>query len=220
MQKLSRRFALGTLMAISLSGLTSCSQSQIYAIDKSSGVYVTIPKGWHKISNKQLNSAEAKSTAEGAAERLASVVWQEAYSTSPETLPLSIFSLESPKKGAVVYVRVRDLSYDDLNSVSYNSLRNIILPITTWLEDPEKANPKFALFDDYERVEKIARGVRTIYTFDDPNEVSQTVDQTAMVSDDRSRIYLVLVRASTKYFKKHGPELQKIGDSFTVRGNK
>ena len=148
MQKLSKRFALGTLMAISLFGLTSCSQSQIYAADKSSGVYVAVPNGWHKISTKQLNSAEAKSTAEGAAERLASVIWQEAYTTYPETIPSSIFSLEAPK-GAVVYVRVRDLNYDDLNSISYNSLRNLILPITTWLKDPEKANTKFVLHDDY-----------------------------------------------------------------------
>ncbi len=219
MQKLSKRFALGTLMAISLFGLTSCSQSQIYAADKSSGVYVAVPNGWHKISTKQLNSAEAKSTAEGAAERLASVIWQEAYTTSPETIPSSIFSLEAPK-GAVVYVRVRDLNYDDLNSISYNSLRNLILPITTWLKDPEKANTKFVLHDDYERVEKIARGVRTIFTFGDPSGISETVDQTALVSDDRSRIYVLLIRAPTEYYKKHGPELQAIGDSFTVRGNK
>ena len=219
MQLMPRRSVIATLLACSIIGLTSCSQSQIYAADKSSGVYVAIPNGWHKISSKQLNSAEAKSTADGAAERLASVVWQEAYTTSPATTPLSIFSLDAPD-GAVVYVRVRDLGYDDLNSISYNSLRNLILPITTWLEDPKKANTKFVLHDDYERVEKIARGVRTIYTFGDPAGISETVDQTALVSDDRSRIYVLLVRAPTKYFKKHSKELQAIGDSFTVRGNK
>jgi hypothetical protein len=219
MQKLSQRFTLATLLAISLFALTSCSQSQLYASNKTSGVYVAIPNGWNKISSKQLNKAEAKSTAEGAAERLAGVVWQEAYSTSPKTSPLSIFNLKVPD-GAIAYIRVRDLSYDDLNSISYNSLRNLILPITTWLKNPEKANPQFLLYEDYERVEKIARGVRTIYTFEDPNGISETVDQTALVSDDRSRIYVLLIRASTKYYSKHVKELQAIGDSFTVRGNK
>jgi hypothetical protein len=219
MRKVPKRLTLATLTVCTLLLLTSCSQSQIYAADKTSGVYVAIPKGWHKIPNTQLNSAESKSTAEGAAERLASVIWQEAYTTSPEVTPPSIFSLDAPD-GAVVYVRVRDLNYDDMNSISYNSLRNLIVPITTWLEDPSKANSKFMLHDDYERVEKIARGVRTIFTFADPAGISETVDQTALVSDDRSRIYVLLVRAQTKYFKKHAKELQAIGDSFTVRGNK
>lgn len=219
MRLMPRRFVMSTLLACSIFGLTGCSQSQMYAADKFSGAYVAIPNGWHKISTTQLKSAEAKSTAEGAAERLASVIWQEGYATSPATIPSSVFSLDAPD-GAVVYVRVRDLSYDDLNSISYNSLRNIILPISTWLKDPAKANSKFILHDDYERVEKIARGVRTIYTFGDPSGISETVDQTALVSDDRSRIYLLLVRAPTEYYKKHGKELQAIGDSFTVRGNK
>lgn len=211
--------AVATLLACSLIALTSCSQTQLYAADKTSGVYLAIPKGWHKISTTQLNNAESKSTADGAAERLASVVWQEAYTTSTTTQPKVIFSLSAPD-GAVVYVRVRDLNYDEMNSVSYDSLRNLILPITTWLEDPTKANSKFILHDDYERVEKIARGVRTIFTFADPSGISETVDQTSLVSDDRSRIYVLLVRAPTKYFKVHVKELQAIGDSFTVRGNK
>ncbi len=218
MQTRIKRLLTAALVVCSLLLLTSCSQSQLYAADKKSGVYLALPKGWNKISNQQLNSAESKSTAKGAAERLASVVWQEAYTTSPVTTPSSIFSLDSPD-GAVVYVRVRDLNYDDMNSISYNALRNLILPITTWLADPTKANSKFVLHDDYERVEKIARGVRTVFTFGDPAGISETVDQTALVSDDRSRIYVLLVRAPTKYFKEHVKELQAIGDSFTVRGN-
>ena len=76
------------------------------------------------------------------------------------------------------------------------------------------------LHDDYESVEKVARGVRTIFTFADPNGISETVDQTSLVSDDRSRIYILIVRAPTKYFKGNAKELQAIGDSFTVRGDK
>ncbi len=219
MRNAVRRYVAGIFLLISVIGLTSCSQSQIYATDKQSGVYAAIPNGWQKITTAQLTKAESQSTADGAAERLANVVWQEAYTTSLKTKPLAVFSLDAPE-GAVVYLRVRDLNYDDMNSVSYNDLRNIILPITTWLEDPTKANVDFVLLDDYERVEKIARGVRTIFTFSDRAGISETVDQTALVSDDRTRIYILLVRAPTKYYKAHAKELQAIGDSFTVRGNK
>jgi hypothetical protein len=150
---------------------------------------------------------------------LASVVWQEAYTTSPVVTPTQVLSLQAPE-GAAVYVRVRDLNFEESNSISYNSLRNLLVPITTWLDDPAKANPKFVLIDDYERVEKVARGIRTIYTFEDAAGVSSTIDQTALLSDDRSRIYILIVRAKTKYYDKNVDELLAIGDSFTVRGDK
>ena len=219
MLQISKRIALGAGLAVALLVFTGCSQSQIYATDKVSGTYVAIPNGWNKIEKKALDRAESKSTAVGAAEKLANVVWQEAYSTSPKITPTDVLNLQAPE-GAVVYVRVRDLGYDEINSVSYNNLRNLIVPITTWLEDPAKANSQFVLLDDYERVEKIARGIRTIYTFGDSEGISETVDQTALVSDDRSRIYILIVRANSKYYEKHAAELQAIGDSFTVRGDK
>jgi hypothetical protein len=219
MRSVKSRFALGAALGVLVLSLTSCSQSQIYAVDKVSGTYVAIPHGWNKIEKSELNKAEAKSTAPGAAEKLANVIWQEAYTTATSVKPSGVLSLESPE-GAVVYVRVRDLSYDELNGVSYNNLRNLILPITSWLDDPEKANSKFVLYEDYERVEKVARGVRSIYSFGDSAGISETVDQTALVSDDRTRIYVLIIRATTKYFKEHTKELQAIGDSFTVRGDK
>jgi hypothetical protein len=218
MRSLAKRIAT-TGLACALLALTGCSQSQIYAADKASGSYVAIPKGWNKIAKSELDKAESKSTAEGAAEKLASVVWQEAYTTSPKVTAEQVLKLQAPEE-AVVYVRVRDLNFDEVNSVSYNTLRNLILPLTTWLEDPAKANSEFVLIDDYEREEKVARGIRTIYTFADANGVSSTVDQTALISDDHSRIYILIVRADTKYYNKHVDELLAIGDSFTVRGDK
>jgi hypothetical protein len=215
----AKRIASGVGLVLALIALTSCSQSQTYATNKASGTYVAIPKDWNKIEKKKLDEAESKSTAAGAQEKLANVVWQEAYSTSPEITATQVLNLQAPK-GAVVYIRVRDLNFEEMNSISYNSLRNVIVPITSWLEDPEKANSKFVLIDDYERVEKVARGIRTIYRFADLAGVSETVDQTALVSDDRSRIYLLIIRAKTKYYDKHVDELLAIGDSFTVRGDK
>ena len=215
----AKRIVSGIGLALTLIALTGCSQSQTYATNKASGTYVAIPNGWNKIDKSKLDAAESKSTAEGAEEKLANVIWQEAYSTSPEIEASQVLNLQAPK-GAVVYVRVRDLNFEEMNAISYNSLRNVIVPITTWLENPASADSKFALIDDYERIEKVARGIRTIYTFADSTGVSETVDQTALVSEDRSRIYLLIIRAKTTYYDKHEDELMAIGDSFTVRGDK
>ena len=219
MRSVKSRVALSAVVGVLVMALTGCSQSQIYATDKLTGTYVAIPNGWNKIEKSELDKAESKSTAPGAAEKLANVLWHEAYTTSPEVTATQILNLQAPV-GAAVYVRVRALDFSEINSISYNSLRNLLVPITTWLEDPAKANPKFVLIDDYERVEKVARGVRTIYTFEDAAGVSETVDQTALISDDRTKIYILVVRAKTKYYNKHVDELLAIGDSFTVRGDK
>jgi len=216
---LKSQFVLGAALGTLVLALTGCSQSQIYAADKASGTYVAIPNGFHKIEKSELDRVESKSTATGAGEKLARVIWQEAYTTSKLVTPAGVLSLEAPE-GAIVYVRVRDLNLDEINSVSYDKLRNLILPLTTWLDNPLQANDKFVIYDDYERVEKVARGVRTIYTFGDPAGISETVDQTALVSDDRTRLYFLIIRAPSKYFDKHKKELQAIGDSFTVRGDK
>ena len=54
MRSVVRHFALGAVMAIAVFSLTSCSQSQIYAMDKVSGTYFAIPKGWNKIVKSDL----------------------------------------------------------------------------------------------------------------------------------------------------------------------
>jgi hypothetical protein len=158
------------------------------------------------------------STATGAAARLAQVTWQEAYSKDGEAKAADVFSLSAPKS-PLVYVRVRDLSVDEMQSVSYNSLRDIIVPLTSWINKGSVGN-NFTLTDDFEAVQKIARGVHTIYAFSGSDGVNQTINQTALVSNDRTKLYVLLVRAKTSDFSKDEKELTKIADSFTVLGAK
>jgi hypothetical protein len=198
-------------------GLTSCATSQIYAGNKKVGTYFVLPKHWHLISNKLLNQKEAESTAAGAADKLLRVQWQEAYSTELGVTPADVFSLNTPK-GALAYIRVRTLSASELNSASYNSLRDIVVPISQWVSGTDKSAPEFSITDDFEIVDKGGRGVRTIYDFTGSDNVSQTVDQSAMISNDHRTLYILLIRSTTKFYKTHKKELTKIADSLTVRG--
>jgi hypothetical protein len=205
-----------SILLVSIILLSGCSTSQLYAKDKKDGVYFTVPSAWHKITNAQLNNRESKSTATGAAERLALVSWQEAYSKNGEATPIEVFSLKSPKS-PLVYVRVRNLSIDEIQSVSYNSLRDIIVPLTTWIQKGnESAN--FLLQNDVEAVQKAARGVHTIFSFVGSDGIDQTINQSAYISTDHSKLYVLLVRAKTKDYLASEKELNKIADSFTIRG--
>jgi hypothetical protein len=199
--------------------LTGCgAQSQIYAASKAEGVYFTVPNEWNAVSNAALNKFEAKSAQGLALERQSLVSWQVAYSNHAKVKPSQIFSIDAPKK-PLAFARVRNLSAEEINAVSYNVLRDVIVPLSQWVSSPTADTPLFDIYDDYEVVEKGARGVRTIFTFTHKG-VAQTIDQTAMVSADHSKIYIFIIRCTNTCYKKNEKLMTQISNSFTVRGAK
>lgn len=209
---------LGAMVVLALA-LSSCGHpSQIYGASKSEGVYFTVPNSWHQITMSSLNALEAKSTAVGAAEKLAYVKWQEAYSPDHKVSAKDAFSL-TPTSVPLAFVRVRELFPDEINAVSYNTLRDIVQPVTDWVTNPTATTPVYNIIDDHEVIQKGGRGVRTIFNFIDSG-VSQTIDQTALMSPDHAKIYVFVVRCTTICYNKNIKEISRIADSFTVRGPK
>ena len=211
------KFLLLPFVVITL-GLTGCASTQMYAKNKSEGVYFTVPNGWKQISQKDLAKRESESKASGAADRLSLVSWQEAYSKGGEAKPEDVFSLKAPQS-PLVYVRVRNLSPEEVQSVSYNSLRDIIVPLTDWISKGNESQ-NFVLENDFEEVKDGARGVHEIFSFTGLDGVNQTINQIALVSDDRTKLYVLLIRANSKDFQANNLELKKIADSFTIRAPK
>lgn len=208
--------SLGLVLS-SLLVLTGCgAQSQIYAASKSEGVFFTVPKKWYGISNAALNKFEAKNAQGLAVERQSLVKWQVAYSIEAKVKPSQIFEIDAPSK-PVALARVRNLSADEKNAVSLNILRDAIVPLSQWVSRPTADTPLFEIYDDYEVVEKGARGVRTIFTFTYKG-VAQTIDQTAMISPDNSKVYLFIIRCTNSCYKKNEKLMTEISNSFTVRG--
>jgi hypothetical protein len=190
--------------------------SKKYAANKSAGVYFAVPHAWKKISQDDLSAREATSSVAGAADRLASVVWQEAYSPQIDLSPAEVLSLKTSDK-PIVYVRVRDLNGDEINSISYNALRNIIVPLTSWF-DGTGSVPAFDISVDEERIEKGARGVHSVFWYQVNDGSTQTINQIALLSNDHTRIYVLIVRCSKKCYADNQGVLEEISNSFTVRG--
>ena len=209
---------LGIALTIALL-LTSCAHpTQKYGASKSEGVYFTVPTRWHEITMKSLNSFEAKSTSVGAIEKLAYVKWQEAYSPDEKIGAKQTFSLVATSS-PIAFVRVRELFPDEINSVSYNTLRDIVQPLTDWVNNPTAKTPIYNIIDDHEVIQKGGRGVRTIYNFVGSG-LSQTIDQTTLMSPDHAKIYVFVVRCTTVCYNKNIKEISRIAESFTVRGAK
>lgn len=198
--------------------LSSCgTSSKLYAADKKDGVYFTVPQGWHEITQNSINAVESKSQAAGAADRLALVQWQIGYSAEKSFTPEKVLSLKAPQK-PVVYVRVRSMNSDEMNAVSYNTLRDLVVPLTTWASGSDASAPPLSINADSEIVQKGGRGVHTQYTFTGSDGVEQTIDQSALMANDRSTLYIMIVRCSKSCFESSRKVLEKIVTSFTVRG--
>lgn len=214
--KRSLPLLISLALAISLS---ACGESsKLYPASKSEGVFFSVPKTWDEISSASLNKYERETAGTEGESRQALVKWQIAYSTNSKLKVSEVFDLTAPKE-PLAFARVRDLEGTEINSVSYNSLRDVIVPITSLMNGDDPSAPDFEILADQEVVEKGARGVQTIYSFS-IDGVKQTINQTALVSNDRTTMYIFVVRCESKCYDKNEKKIDEIVGSFTVQGAK
>lgn len=215
MKEVKRLVALSLVVSL----LTGCvSTSQNYAMSRDTGTYFTAPHGWKKVSQVELSKVEAASTSATVKAKLELTRWSEAYVADPKFGPQDVLSSRVPSS-PIAFAQVRYLNGDEINQASYNFLRNLVYPITSWAEGSLEAPSDLNILDDGEVVQKGASGVHTRISFTGQDRVAQVFDQTSLLSNDRRTIYVFIVRAALKDFDKQSSQLMKIVSSFTVRGD-
>ena len=198
-------------------GLTGCGESsKLYPASKSEGVFFSVPTNWKALSTASLNKYEKESTEPEGAARQALVKWQVAYTTNKKLKVSEVFNLTAPSQ-PLVFARVRDLENSEINSVSYNTLRDVIVPVTQIIEGDDPSAPDFQILVDQEVVQKGARGVQTVYSFS-IGDKEQTINQTSLMSNDRTTMYIFVVRCTTECYAKNKKKIEEIVSSFTVEG--
>ena len=212
-----RRPVIALLGIALVLGLTGCGESsKLYPASKSEGVFFSVPTNWKALSTASLNKYEKESTEPEAAARQALVKWQIAYTTNKKLKVSEVFNLTAPTK-PLAFARVRDLESSEINSVSYNTLRDVIVPVTQIIAGDDPSAPDFQILVDQEVVQKGARGVQTVYSFSiDGRE--QTINQTSLMSNDRTTMYIFVVRCTTECYAKNKKKIEEIVSSFTVEG--
>jgi hypothetical protein len=102
-------------------------------------------------------------------------------------------------------------------------LRNAFLPVTDDAREGAAATLPLTGFelvqDEVLTPSSGLHGVRVIYDYELANEVLHTFDQTALVNNDGSKIYLLIIRCSTSCYRERSSELDTIAKSFTVRSD-
>jgi hypothetical protein len=212
------RRSMVALLGIALVlGLTGCGESsKLYPASKSEGVFFSVPTNWRALSTASLNKYEKESTEPEGAARQALVKWQIAYTTNKKLKVPEVFNLTAPSQ-PLVFARVRDLESSEINSVSYNTLRDVIVPVTQIIAGDDPSAPDFQILVDQEVVQKGARGVQTVYSFS-IDDKEQTINQTSLMSNDRTTMYIFVVRCTTECYAKNKKKIEEIVSSFTVEG--
>ena len=212
-----RRPVIALLGIALVLGLTGCGESsKLYPASKSEGVFFSVPTNWKALSTASLNKYEKESTDPEAESRQALVKWQIAYTTNKKLKVPEVFNLTAPSQ-PLVFARVRDLESSEINSVSYNTLRDVIVPVTQIIAGDDPSAPDFQILVDQEVVQKGARGVQTVYSFS-IDDKEQTINQTSLMSNDRTTMYIFVVRYTTECYAKNKKKIEEIVSSFTVEG--
>lgn len=200
--------------------LAGCgANSKIYSKNSQLGVFFTVPTGWHQIPEEDIRSYEVAGADAVAKQKADLVLWQEAYSASEKTSAKNLLQLQAPT-ALTAFVRVRALTFEESDAMSYNGLRNLILPVTDLIAGASQVVGDFELIDEKEIVTEEARGLQTIFSFTPKNGKNETVHQTALLANDRGSIYFFLVRCTTECFNDAQSEVDAIVKSFTVKGKK
>ena len=218
MGKRSMAIACAALFLLPI--LSGCgAPSKIYAKNSQLGVYFTVPSEWAAIPEEEIRSYELAGADAAAKNKADLVLWQEAYSASKETTAKNILQLEAPK-ALTAFARVRALTMEESDAMSYNGLRNLILPVTDLITGTSTIVDEFEILDEQEIVTETARGLQTVFSFTPKGGANETVHQTALLSNDRKSIYFFLVRCTTKCFNESEATVNEIVDSFTVKGSR
>jgi hypothetical protein len=219
--RLSGRGALAARVAVTLVALTALltacgSPSYTYVENSADNTYFKVPASWRPIDQQTL----AKALGGGESTSGEPTTWMVAYDAAQNPSPSHL--IEQNTDEPIVYATVRRLPPQQRGQVSFDSLRDLLLPVTPAARAEQ--NPQTAVFTDFGLVEETVltpgkgiRGVHAVFRYRVQGGPPQMFDQTSYVNDDASKVYVMLVRCSAECYEQRREEIQDVVSSFTVQ---
>jgi hypothetical protein len=212
------------LAAIGVLALTGCGAPEFaYVKNSEHKTYFKVPSSWGQVDQGSLDSYV--NGEEGSAQSRVNqeTIWSVAYDAARPPAVDHIFGF-TKTDDPVVWAKVEELQPQQADMVSNDVLRNLVLPVTA---DARQASTQGgSLMADFELLhdevlnpEKGLRGVRVIYNYSLPAGGLHTFDQTVLVDDAGTALYLLLLRCSATCYVDRMDEIQEVVTSFTVRSS-
>jgi hypothetical protein len=210
---LRRRWGVAVLITVGLA-VAGCGAPQYhYVSDSADNAYFKVPPSWHQVSPSSLQAAEGPQDAEG------TYLWSEAFDSAPDPSVAHIFSATATP---VAYSSVLSLSAAERNDLSFNSMRDLLLPVTSQARQQASASHEelsgFASLSDQIFTDNHNdRGIREIFDYD-LGTTLETFDLTVLVNSATTKLYFLLVHCSATCFAANYTQIATVAGSFTVGG--
>jgi len=210
-----RRRHLWRVAALIIVGMAivGCGAPQFhYVADSADKAYFKVPPSWRQVSPSSLQAAEGSKSQEG------TYLWSVAYDSAKTP---SVDHIFAPAPTPVAYSSVVSLSSAERNDLSFNSMRDLLLPVTAAARKAAAANHEnlagFASLSDQVITENSNRGIREIFDYDLGTSL-ETFDLTVVVNSDTTKLYFLLVHCSATCFVADYKQISAVVGSFTVSG--
>jgi hypothetical protein len=195
-------------------GLNACGAPQYnYVADSSAGTYYKVPYTWHQISQQALSAALQAAGGSSAG------VWSTAYDA--DSPPSASHFLAPDVSEPFVFAEVGELSATVSNELSYNMLRDFMLPVTstTRQQDSESGFPLTdfkQLRDQTITAGQGVHGVRETFQYTFPGGVSDTFDEDVLTNADQTVVYFLMVHCTNACYTQNENDINTVMSSFTV----
>jgi hypothetical protein len=202
------------LAAVIPIGLSACGAPQYtYVADSTAGTYYKVPYSWHQISQQALNAALVAAGGSGAG------VWSTAFDA--EASPSASHFLAPDVSQPFVFAEVGTLSPTVSNELSYNMLRDFMLPVTSSSRTADAQNgfplTNFKqLRDQTITASQGIHGVRETFQYTFPTGVSDTFDEDVLTNADQTVVYFLMVHCTNACYSQNQDNINTVMSSFTV----
>jgi hypothetical protein len=195
-------------------GLSACgAPAYTYVADSTAQTYYKVPSGWHQISDSSLSSAvkAAGGSTAGA--------WARAFDASAS--PTGNNFLDGDASQPFVFSEVGALSSTVSNELSYNILRDFMLPVTATSREQD-ASEGFSLTDFKSLRDQMitgkqgVHGVRETFDYTFPDGKADTFDEVVLTNADENQVYFIMLHCTTACYSQNQGSINTVMTSFTV----
>jgi len=195
-------------------GLTACgAPAYTYVADSSAQAYYKVPSQWHPISQQDLNAALTAAGGSSAG------IWSTAFdaNASPSGGNFLAPSLNQP----FVFAEVGTLSATESSELSYNTLRDFMLPVTSDArsQDAQQGFPLTdfkSLRDQTITDQKGVHGVRETFQYTFSGGIVDTFDEDVLTNADQTVVYFLILHCTQSCYSQNQVKINTVMSSFTV----
>jgi hypothetical protein len=207
-------FSVAALIIVGLL-ITGCVAPQYtYVTDSADSAYFKVPPSWGQVNQSTLQNAEGQASQEG------TYLWSRAYD---DTAKPSINNVFASSDHPVAYASVLGLSTAERSDVSFNSMRDLLLPVTSTArkaaaDNHEELSGFASLADQVITDSHNDRGIREIFDYD-LGATLETFDLTVLTNSSTTKLYFLLVHCSAACFADDYKQIATVVGSFAVGGS-